>query len=313
MKIIDFEMIKNLNLSTDEYMEWTKQVFLDKKNCQLPPKISMKKEGHIFINVMPSIIDSLNVAGVKIVSRYPERKPALDSQIILYDSNTGQNLALLDGNIITAYRTAAVAVLAIETLAIEDYKNVAIIGLGNIAYAFMNIFSKRIKDKINLKVYKYKDQAERFLERFQHCKNINFNIVDNYEDLIKNSDIIVSCVTSTDINFGKDEWFKDGCLVVPIHTLGFQNCDLFFDKFIVDDIGHVQGFKYFDKFKEVHELSEVLTNKDLGRKDNKEKIMAYNIGNSIFDIYFAKKIYDMCKNEKTKEIDLKAPQEKEWV
>ena len=44
MKIIDFEMIKNLNLSTDEYMEWTKQVFLDKKNCQLPPKITIKKE-----------------------------------------------------------------------------------------------------------------------------------------------------------------------------------------------------------------------------------------------------------------------------
>ena len=41
--------------------------------------------------------------------------------------------------------------------------------------------------------------------------------------------------------------------------------------------------------------------------------MAYNIGNSIFDIYFAKKIYDMCQDESTQKIDLKAPKEKEWI
>ena len=313
MKIIDHETIKNLNIDHLKYYEWAKETFLNKENCNLPPKISMKQENHIFINVMPSIIKNINAAGVKVVSRYPERKPSLDSQILLYEANSGKELALLDGNIITAYRTGAVAALAINTLAKKDYKEMAIIGLGNVAYATFNIFLKTNNKNIKVKLMKYKDTAEKFIKKYQEYKNIEFEVVDNYKDLITNSDVIISCVTSTDINFGENEWFKEGCLVIPVHTLGFQNCDLFFDKFIVDDISHVENFKYFNKFKETHELSEVLKDQKLGRKNNKERIMAYNIGNSIFDIYFAKKIYDLVKDKNLNEINLLPPKEKYWI
>lgn len=313
MKIIDHNTIKNLNIDYLNYYEWAKETFLNKENSDLPPKISMKQENHIFINVMPSVIKNINAAGVKVVSRYPDRKPSLNSQILLYEANTGKELALLDGNIITAYRTAAVATLAINTLAREDYQTIALIGLGNVAYATFNVLTKTINKNIKVKLMKYKDTAEQFQNKYQSHKNIEFEIVDNYKDLITNSDIIISCVTSTDINFGEDEWFKEGCLVVPVHTLGFQNCDLFFDKFIVDDISHVQNFKYFNQFKETHELSDVLKNNKLGRINDKERIMAYNIGNSIFDIYFAKKIYDLVKDKELNEINLLPPTDKYWI
>lgn len=313
MKVIDYEQIKKLNISYGEYYNWAKEVLTLKKECQLPAKISMKKEGHIFINVMPSIMDSIATAGVKIVSRYPNRKPSLDSQILLYNSVNGKSLAMLDGNIITAYRTAAVANIAINELAIDNYTTIAMIGLGNIAYATMNILKEQIKNKVTVKLYKYKNQEKRFINYFQNNKNLEFHVVNTYEELIKNSDIIISCVTKTDVNFGKDEWFKEGCLVVPIHTLGFQNCDLFFDKFIVDDINHIKNFKYFNQFKEVHELADVLENKKLGRANSKEKIIAYNIGNSIFDVFFAKKVYDLLKGTETINIDLKSPKEKFWI
>lgn len=313
MKIIDHNTIKNLNIDYLKYYEWAKETFLNKENSDLPPKISMKQENHIFINVMPSVIKSINAAGVKVVSRYPDRKPSLNSQILLYEANTGKELALLDGNIITAYRTAAVATLAINTLAREDYQTIALIGLGNVAYATFNVLTKTINKNIKVKLMKYKDTAEQFQNKYQSHKNIEFEIVDNYKDLITDSDIIISCVTSTDINFGEDEWFKEGCLVVPVHTLGFQNCDLFFDKFIVDDISHVQNFKYFNQFKETHELSDVLKNNKLGRINDKERIMAYNIGNSIFDIYFAKKIYDLVKDKELNEINLLPPTDKYWI
>ena len=52
---------------------------------------------------MPVIIPYLNVAGVKEVIRYPERIPSLDSQIIIYDLNTGKPQAIMDGNWITAH------------------------------------------------------------------------------------------------------------------------------------------------------------------------------------------------------------------
>ena len=313
MKVIDYEQIKKLNISYEEYYNWAKEVLFLKRECQLPPKISMKKENHIFTNVMPSIMDPIATAGVKIVSRYPNRKPSLDSQILLYDSLSGECLAILDGNIITAYRTAAVANIAINELANIDYTTIAIIGLGNIAYATMNILKTKINKKVTIKLYKYKNQEERFINYFQNNKNLEFHVVNTYEELIKDSDVIISCVTSIDVNFGEDDWYKDGCLVVPIHTLGFQNCDLFFDKFIVDDINHVKNFKYFNQFKEVHELADVLKNKKLGRSNSKEKMIAYNIGNSIFDVFFAKKIYDLLKDKETVNIDLKPPKEKFWI
>lgn len=314
MKVISFEDVKKLNLKMEDYYCWAKDVFKGKENSILPPKISMKKEGHIFINVMPSVIDDIGAHGVKIVSRFPKNTPTLDSQILLYNSENGNPLAILDGNFITAYRTGAVAALAINELAINNYESIGIIGLGNIAYATMNVLISTLNNRnIKVKLYKYKDQAEKFIKYYEKYDFINFEIVDTYEKLIVNSDVIVSCVTSTDINFGKDEWFKEGCLVVPVHTMGFQNCDLFFDKVIVDDMGHVECFKYFNKFKEKYELADVLKNSELGRKNNKERILAYNIGNSIFDIYFAKKIYDMLKDKNTIEIDLKPPIEKEWV
>lgn len=314
MKVVSFKQIKDLNINMLTYYTWANEVFMIKGECQLPPKISMKKEGHIFFNIMPSIIDKIKVAGVKVVDRFPERNPSLDSQIMLYNSNNGENIAFMDGNIITAYRTGAVAALAINTLAIENYETVGILGLGVIARATFDILVQTLNGrKINVKLLKYKNAAELFVERYKEYSFIDFEIVETTKELIENSDVVISCVTSADKNFGEDEWFKEGCLVVPVHTMGFQNCDLFFDKVIVDDIGHVNNFKYFDKFKEVHELTDVLNNNKLGRINNKERILAYNIGNSIFDIYFAKKIYDLLEKQNLQTIDLEIPTEKFWI
>ena len=80
----------------------------------MPAKISMKPKEDIFYNVMPSLLPQFQSGGVKIVTRYPGRTPALDSQIILYDYETGKIKALMDGNYITTMRTGAVAAHSIK-------------------------------------------------------------------------------------------------------------------------------------------------------------------------------------------------------
>ena len=55
------------------------------------------------------------------------------------------------------------------------------------------------------------------------------------DELIQTSDIIVSCVTSMDTVFADEKLYKKGVLVVPVHTRGFQNCDLYFDKIFCDE------------------------------------------------------------------------------
>ena len=86
--------------------------------------------------------------------------------------------------------------------------------------------------------------------------------------------------------------FKQGVLVVPIHTRGFQNCDLAFNHVFADDRGHVCGFQYFSQFRQFNELSEVLLGKVPARMHDNERILAYNIGLGLHDVWFAHQIYE---------------------
>jgi ornithine cyclodeaminase/alanine dehydrogenase-like protein (mu-crystallin family) len=281
---------------------------------KLPEKISMKMDHNIFFNTMPCIISPINRLGVKLVSRYPERTPALLSELLLYEASSGDPLAIMDAEWITAMRTGAVAALAIKTLQKSTAHNYAFMGLGNTARATLLCLQSLLENKkITVKVLSYKDHAENFRKRFETFDNIEFIIVDSKEDFINGSDVIVSCVTAADDLIGKDEWFEEGVLVVPVHTRGFQNCDLFFDKIFVDDTDHVRGFKNFSKFRHCDEFANVLRRLSVGRTNDKERILAYNIGIALHDIYFASKIYEMLKDRNFIEILGEKELDKFWV
>lgn len=82
---------------------------------------------------------------------------------------------------------------------------------------------------------------------------------------------------------------KQGILVVPVHTRGFQNCDSIFDKVFADDEGHVKGFRYFNEFRKFGEIGDVISEKIKCRECDTERIPSYNVGIGLHDIYFAKK------------------------
>ena len=312
MKVITFDDIANLHLDAQNIFEWIKESFKSKAETYLPPKTSMHN-GSTFINVMPCILPKENIAGVKVVSRFPDRIPTLNSEILVYDYSTGNLKALMDGNYITALRTGAVAALCVETLAVKNYSEIGVIGFGNITRKTLDLlFAVMEKRPITVKLYNYKNHFDLLKQRYSHYDHIEFQAVDTYDDVVRDSDVIISAITRAEKNFCSDDCFKRGCLVVPIHTLGFQNCDLFFDKFVVDDIGHVQGFKYYNEFKQVTELTDILTGKMPGRVSNNERIMAYCIGIAIHDMYFSNKIYEALESV-ANEISLNPPTEKYWA
>lgn len=312
MKILRHPDIMNLHIDDALAYEWIRESFLQKPETYLPPKISMKDDS-TFINVMPCILRNEMKAGVKIVTRFPERVPTLNSEIMLYDYESGNPLALLDGNYITALRTGAAAALNVETLAVQNYSEIGVIGFGNITRKTLDVlFAVMLKRKIRVKLYNYKNHFELLCARYAEYDNIEFTAVDTYEAVVENSDVIISALTYAEDNLCADEYFKPGCLVVPVHTRGFMNCDLFFDRFVVDDVGHVQGFKYFSEFEsKMVELSAVLRGEGAGRRSSLEKVMAYSIGIAIHDVFFAGKIYEMVNG--MGEVDLCPPKEKYWV
>jgi ornithine cyclodeaminase/alanine dehydrogenase-like protein (mu-crystallin family) len=75
--------------------------------------------------------------GLKTVSIFPGNAaralPALHSTYLLFDAATGSPLAFIDGDEITARRTAAASALAASFLARRDARRLLIVGAGRVA------------------------------------------------------------------------------------------------------------------------------------------------------------------------------------
>ncbi len=317
MKLITYKDIVNLGISAETCFNWTSEMIKNKRTATLPPKISLHPYDGVFCNYMPCIIDvgEKKFTGVKVVSRYPDREPSLDSQLLLIDADNGDFLSLMDANWITAMRTGAVAAHSIKLLAKSNFTEISVMGLGNTARATMLMIASSMPErKFNVRLLKYKGQEISFAERFKDFKNFTFSYVDTVDTLIKGAEVVISCITYTSDDFCDDSCFDKGVLVVPVHTRGFTNCDLFFDKVFADDTGHVNGFKNFSKFRSFAEVCDVVNGIVPGRENDDERILAYNIGLSVHDMYFAAHIYDLLKdNENLPEINLDAPTEKFWI
>ncbi len=298
MKLISDEDVKSLNISPIECIKWVREAFIMKSECQLPAKMSVHPTGNDFFTTMPCLLPKqIGMFGCKVVSRIVGRVPALKSDLMLFDSNTGELLSIVNCDWITAMRTGAVAALAIKTFKNSHASEYAFIGLGSTARATLTCLLDSLKDEhLNIRLFKYKEQAEKIISEYSHYSNATFSIVDNTTDLVKNADVVVSCITDADGLLVEDEnLFKPGVLVVPVHTRGFQNCDRCFDKVFADDTDHVKGFKYFSEFKEFHQIEEVLKGDVVGRANNSERILSYNIGLGLHDVLYASRIYEMLK------------------
>lgn len=321
MKIITFDDIVSLGISPAKCFDWVENMINNKHHAILPPKISLKPADGVFCNVMPCIVPGVlehSMCGVKVVTRYPNRVPSLESRILLMDANTGEFLALMDGTWITAMRTGAVAAHTITLLAKKDFKTIGLMGLGNTTRATLAVLMEKMPNRIfNIKLLKYKNQENSFTERFKAYKNLHFSYVDTVEAMVKGSDVVISGATYLPNDVCTDNCFDEGVLVVPIHTLGFTNCDLFFDKVFADDVGHVHHFKNFDKFRAFAEVCDVVNGQKPGRENDCERILVYNIGISVHDINFASCIYQMMVEKEVlscfPEINMKEPVNKFWV
>ena len=317
VSVIQQEQIEQLHISPAECIEWVKQGFLMKDEIQMPAKLSVHPQGEDFITSMPCLLsenEGKKYFGLKLVSRIENHIPALQSDITLYDAKTGELLAIMDGNWITAMRTGAVAALAARTFQKQGTNTYSMLGLGNIARAVaLCLIADNSDREITIKLLRYKDQAEQFIDRFKAFNNVTFDIIDDKDAFVSEAEVLISCVTvAKELLFPDDSLFKKGVTVIPVHMRGFQNCDLFFDKVYGDETSQIKNFKYFDKFRQYDELHHVLQGKNPGRTSNDERILCYNYGIALHDIVFASRIFEKTKSTQIG-FDYKKESNKVWV
>jgi ornithine cyclodeaminase/alanine dehydrogenase-like protein (mu-crystallin family) len=316
MKFLDFNQIKDLRIQADELFNWTVQVWEKQDEFILPPKLHTWQGESGRYMTMPCIMPNEDIAGVKFICRNVddvEGLPKRNSNIMLQRISQHGLYAVLDGTWITTMRTGACAYYNATKFSRSDYKTLSIYGLGLAARAFMYFWYNLNKHSVTVKLLPYKDQVEQFINKYPETKYIKYKIVNNLEELF-DSDIIVSCVSfAHDVLCNDTNVYNQGCTIVPVHTSGFQNCDLVFDKIFVDDIGHVKEYKYYEQFKSrMTRITDVQNFIRPGRETNNQRVLVYNGGLAIFDIYWAIKILEKYNNE-ILDIPMSYPVERFWI
>ena len=110
-----------------------------------PPKTSVTLPDGRFLMANVAALDEPPILAVKALVLNPENPargiPQINAAVTLLDATTGHPLALMDGNWITAARTAGLSVLAASRLANPNASCIAFIGCGVQAMAHLHAFA----------------------------------------------------------------------------------------------------------------------------------------------------------------------------
>jgi thiomorpholine-carboxylate dehydrogenase len=125
-------------------MESALAAFSAGRVIQLVRNMITIEEGRRYLGIMPCATEA--AMGLKLVSFYPGNAgtafPTHLAMILLFDPDTGQPLALMDGRLITEMRTAAVSAAVTKRLAAPGSRTLALLGSGVQAKAHLEALSR---------------------------------------------------------------------------------------------------------------------------------------------------------------------------
>lgn len=167
-----------------------------------------------FLGLMPAYYTG-DALGVKLVTFYPRNRdvPTHHATILLFEPETGELLASMDGTLITEVRTAAVSAVATNNLALPDASVLAIIGSGVQARSHLEAL-RLVRDFDDVRVWS-PNHADDFARRF------DVRAAASAEEAVRDADVVVTATTSsTPVLNG--EWLSQG---VHINAVGAPRPD----------------------------------------------------------------------------------------
>lgn len=240
--------------------------------------------------------------------------PSVLSKVSLYSAETGNLLALIDANYLTAIKTAGSAAIATNILAKKTACRLGIIGSG--LQAFSQVLA--IQEIRNIKeLYIYDISPERvklFIEKINKIKNGPYKVIatKTANDCVSSSDIICTCTTSLTPVFSS-QYIQPGTHINAIgsFTSFMQEIDeetvIKSNKIFTE---HVEGLweaagdiiipfekGLITKNKVNGSIGNILTNKKIGRENEEEITLYESVGSGVLDIALSIAVYQFYKEK----------------
>ncbi|XP_051001105.1 ketimine reductase mu-crystallin [Acomys russatus] len=163
-----------------------------------------------FLGVMPAYSAVDDALTTKLVTFYEGHSntstvPSHQASVLLFEPSNGSLLAVMDGNVITAKRTAAVSAIATKFLKPPGSDVLCILGAGVQAYSHYEIFTEQFPFK-EVRIWnRTRENAEKFASTVQG----DVRVCSSVQEAVTGADVIITVTMATEpILFG--EWVKPG-------------------------------------------------------------------------------------------------------
>lgn len=153
--------------------------------------------------------------GCKIVTVFPDNlkqnRPSVHGQYLLMSGETGESLALIEGRMLTAWRTAAASALASRYLSREDASHLVMIGAGTLA-PHLVLAHASVRPLKRVTVWNRTKSKAISMAFGLAVTGIETEVTDDLEEAVRDADI-VSCATLASEPLVKGAWLKKGAHV----------------------------------------------------------------------------------------------------
>ncbi len=200
----------------------------------------------------------------------------INSLVTLLDSDTGLPLAVIDGNWVTAVRTAGLSAVAAKRLARPESSVIAFVGCGVQAHSHLKAFAE-LYPLQEVRAFNRGRENRDALCGAAERKGLVAHPCDGIEEAIGGADLIISTVTFSQSTtpFIDAAWLKPGAFASAV-DLGIPWIDDSmdaFDRIIIDDLVQESQMEHpmVDLSLVKGDLSGLVTNDVDGRLSDEEK------------------------------------------
>jgi thiomorpholine-carboxylate dehydrogenase len=166
------------------------------------------EEGKRYLGVMPAVAPE--AMGLKLVSFYPGNagtgRPTHLAMIMLFGTDTGEPLAIMDGRLITEMRTAAVSAAVTKRLAAPSARVLALLGSGVQAKAHLEVLP-RVRRFEEVRVW---SRTPAHARRFAAEHGVR--AMPDAESAVRGADVVVTATNALEPIL-KGAWLKAGAHV----------------------------------------------------------------------------------------------------
>jgi ornithine cyclodeaminase/alanine dehydrogenase-like protein (mu-crystallin family) len=297
--------VENVNLPMAEIIDALACMFREKGEgrVEMPPKPGIHTRPDAFIHAMPAFIPSMNAAGMKWVSGYPENQkkglPYISGLLILNDPETGFPTAVMDATWITAKRTGAATALAAKYLARAESKTLGILACGVQGRSNLEALACVFK-LAKVKAFdSHPEIARRFAREMAAIINVDIEVVKNPREAVTGLDLVVTSgpILKDPSPAIEANWLAEGAFASPVDFDSYWQGGALrqADKLATDDIKQMEYYRRAGYFKDTPppyaDLGEIVAGKKPGREKASERIICINLGIALDDMATAILIY----------------------